>query len=546
MSKTIIYSRVSTQEQSERGTSLDSQLATCQKHAADKGYKVLGEFRDDLSGMTPLGQRPGLSEALQSASQLQAEILLVYDVDRLARDELVSMLIVKDFEDIGARVEFAVGGNTANVDDRLLIGIKRVIADYDRRKIIFRMTGGKYSRVANEGVVLNSHVSPYGYSYDEENRTLAIDDLAVDVVRFIYKRYTSGKVSLAGLQLELEAAGYPTSADLNPTLHKKSAHGKWNRTSIRKIIQNPVYKGQWTFGKLQTSTFEPAVVEVPSVVSEKLWQKANDQLEENRSNRPHSAPYPLKGKVRCNLCGNTCRRKIVKGSKRKYVYYYCNLESCESKAYKGERLELAVAEWVLYIAASPEELQREIELRQKQSSKDTAPIQKTLGTLISKIEKETTALGRLADTYAYGTISEGQLKTRTDSIRARLYLLEQQRIELEVQLAPVPDIDLEVLRELFTGEWYDRFEELQEYVAFSEKKIPAFEEILSELYARLGLSVRLGKDSAELSCSLTGLLPTVHHVVITFQGKTPTNPCAYSSRSVRFRNNPRACFRSNL
>jgi len=521
--KAIVYARVSTEEQAKTGTSLDNQVQKCEQYAGDRGYTLLGSFKDDISGMTPLGERPGLLEALTLATRESAQVLVVLEVDRLARDELISMLIVKDFEDIGSRVEFATGGSTANIDDRLIIGIKRVIADNERRNIIGRMTTGRYNRVTN-GKVLGSHVAPLGYLYNEETKLLEKDPRAEDTVKFIFETYASGDVSLAKMEKILEQKGHLTSGDLNPSISKISARGKWNRTSIRKIIRNPAYYGQWTYGKTSTTKFEPVAVEIPAIVSKKLWQLANDRLEHNKEHRPSSEGYALKRKIKCQKCGNLFRRKIVKNNGKKYVYYTCNLTTCETKMHRARDLEIPIAEWVLNLASSPEELKKELNARKKIASKDNAPIRKNLETLQTQLDDENSALEKLAKVFLYGVMTEEQMQAEGEAIRTRIRLLEDQKLALTDQLAPASEFDLDVLGEMFYDEWPDEIENMLSYVRNYPEPIPAMEKKLGDIYTQFGLSVVISDEDAELTCSLGESFPAVYHIVITVQGKTPTNP----------------------
>lgn len=59
MKRAVIYARVSTDEQGQ-GYSLPTQLESCRKYAAERGYVVAEEFTDMHTG-TEI-ERPGLNE----------------------------------------------------------------------------------------------------------------------------------------------------------------------------------------------------------------------------------------------------------------------------------------------------------------------------------------------------------------------------------------------------------------------------------------------------------------------------------------------------
>jgi DNA invertase Pin-like site-specific DNA recombinase len=51
--------RVSTDEQAENGCSLPTQLEACRNYADLQGFTVVGEFTDEISGITPIAEHPG-------------------------------------------------------------------------------------------------------------------------------------------------------------------------------------------------------------------------------------------------------------------------------------------------------------------------------------------------------------------------------------------------------------------------------------------------------------------------------------------------------
>lgn len=102
--RVAIYCRVSTNKQEEDGTSLETQLARCREHAANMGWEVVREYQEQISGYTMLSARPMLSEALTLAKQGGLDILLVYKVDRFARNQVRSAEMWKAFDTAGAEV----------------------------------------------------------------------------------------------------------------------------------------------------------------------------------------------------------------------------------------------------------------------------------------------------------------------------------------------------------------------------------------------------------------------------------------------------------
>ena len=86
MAQCLIYCRVSTEEQAERGYSLDTQEKLCRDYAERNGYRVAGVFRDEGKSGTTLG-RPALQDLLAKCTKgTVIGAIFVQETDRLARN----------------------------------------------------------------------------------------------------------------------------------------------------------------------------------------------------------------------------------------------------------------------------------------------------------------------------------------------------------------------------------------------------------------------------------------------------------------------------
>src|SRR3954464_7880924 len=101
--RTIIYARVSTEDQVER-YGLPSQLRACRDFAAANGFDVIEEICDEgISGV--ILDRPGLARVRQLVRDGAVDVVVMFDADRLSR-ELGHLLILKPEIDKRARLEF--------------------------------------------------------------------------------------------------------------------------------------------------------------------------------------------------------------------------------------------------------------------------------------------------------------------------------------------------------------------------------------------------------------------------------------------------------
>src|SRR5690349_2529261 len=114
--KAMIYLRVSTDEQARRGYGLGDQSDDCQGrvqqntytlvgpgYSARDEYKLAGMYVDDFTGMSM--ERPALDRMREDIVTYGAQVVVIADMDRLARKAVYSALLEEELEELGARVE---------------------------------------------------------------------------------------------------------------------------------------------------------------------------------------------------------------------------------------------------------------------------------------------------------------------------------------------------------------------------------------------------------------------------------------------------------
>jgi DNA invertase Pin-like site-specific DNA recombinase len=93
------------------GDGFPRQRETIARYARAAGFELVGEYRDEgVSGTRDLDDREGLSELLTRIRANDVRVVNVERADRLARDLLVSEVILGQFRDLGVRVIAADGG----------------------------------------------------------------------------------------------------------------------------------------------------------------------------------------------------------------------------------------------------------------------------------------------------------------------------------------------------------------------------------------------------------------------------------------------------
>lgn len=167
--KAILYCRFSPRKDASTSESNDFQLDKCREYCEQHKYTVKGEYQDKaLSGAD--ADRPGLWQAVDALRK--GYILVVYKLDRLARDVYLSYIIEHTVLKAGAKIESTNGEGTWNdtPDDELIRGILNLLAQH-QRKVNNVRTKAAMLRMQSNGRTVSSR-PPYGWEFDPDSPML--------------------------------------------------------------------------------------------------------------------------------------------------------------------------------------------------------------------------------------------------------------------------------------------------------------------------------------------------------------------------------------
>jgi len=134
--RAALYMRVSTLDQHP-----ESQLHDLRQMAAQRGYAIVNEYTDRISGTK--AKRPGLDAMMADARHGRFDVALVWASDRIARSvkhflEVLDELNRLDIEYVSFRENIDTGGPLG----RAMVVIIGAIAELERNLIIERVRAG--------------------------------------------------------------------------------------------------------------------------------------------------------------------------------------------------------------------------------------------------------------------------------------------------------------------------------------------------------------------------------------------------------------------
>lgn len=205
------------------GDTWDRQESAIRKYANGAGLTVADTdwFRDEgVSGTKDMGDRPGLAALLDRIESNGVRVVLVENATRLARDLMVSEVILAQLRDAGCRViscDSGVDLIDESDDDptrRLIRQVLGAVAEFDRRVTVLKLRAARERKRRRVGRCEGR--KPYGSRPGEA----AVLDLIRDLHR---KPHGHPRRSLQAIADELNTRGIPTRT--GKPWSKQTLHG---------------------------------------------------------------------------------------------------------------------------------------------------------------------------------------------------------------------------------------------------------------------------------------------------------------------------------
>ena len=311
------YARVSS-ESDEQLNSLGNQISYYTELIKRNGNWtfVPGYIDEGLSGISTK-KRENFNRMVEDAAADKFDLVITKEISRFARNTLDSIQYTRQLLNCGVGVFFQNDNiNTLDEDSELRLSIMSSIAQDELRKLSSRVKFGHQQAIKDKVVLGNSRI----FGYKKDGGRLVIDEEEAVMVRQLFELYATGEYSMKAIENIFWERGYRNHNG------KRLAH-----TTMSNMIANPKYKGYYVGNKVRVIDmftkkqkflppeewvmFKDETGEiVPAIVSEELWDKANEVLK-RRSDDVKSRQgicnhaNLLTGKLFCTCCGTAYYRR---------------------------------------------------------------------------------------------------------------------------------------------------------------------------------------------------------------------------------------------
>ena len=331
--RVCFYARVST-DKDEQLHSLSNQISFFNDYISKvPNWEFIGSYIDEGISGTSVNKREEFLRMTRDAKRHKFDLILTKEISRFSRSTLDSIMYTQELLSNGVGVYFLNDNiNTILPDSELRLTMMSSIAQDEVRRLSERVSFGMKRSIDN-GVVLGCS-NIYGYVKDKGK--LIIDEEQAEMIKIIFDRYANTTDGLSKVSRYLFSLGY------------KSRTGKRIDTTIlTRIIENPKYKGYYcghkskvldyrTKQKKKLNESEWIIYKdydnVPPIVSEELWERANIKLKQRQDSFTNRAVkkevfqnrYTYSGKIYCG-CHNLTYHRSSAGKRKNNPVWECQV-----------------------------------------------------------------------------------------------------------------------------------------------------------------------------------------------------------------------------
>lgn len=309
-----LYPRVSTEDQSRFGHSLDEQEDRLKKLCEFKDYEIYKVYREEGVSAKDTN-RPKFKEMIQDMKDGKINKIIVYKLDRLTRSIQDLENICKMLEEYNCDLEsVAEEINIRNANGKFFIRMLTILAQLEIERTSERTKAAKKGHISGQPAL--------GYTKKDKSKKLVIDELEANVVKRIFSMYLEGS-SVCNICEEFN--------------EENVLNRHWATTTVDKILSNKIYIGIIEHGKRDkknTQIFEDVV---PAIIDKTTFKCVQKRKEKNLKNYKRKRTYIFMQKILCPKCHKIMGgESSTSGTGDKHIYYKCN---CCKKRISEKKIE---------------------------------------------------------------------------------------------------------------------------------------------------------------------------------------------------------------
>ena len=463
------YCRVSSDSDDQKN-SYDSQVRHYREYISQhQDWNLVDIYADEGISGTQVGKRQDFQRLISDCLDGKIDYIITKAIARFARNTLDTLKYVRLLKDKQIGVFFEEENiDTLTMDGELLLTILSSVAQQEVENTsahVKKMQRGEL--IGFQGCL--------GYDYNQDTKSISINEKEAKIVRYIFERYIDG-IGGKAIARELDELGYKTPRGLD----------HWQDTTVLGIIKNEKYKGDILMGK--TFTVDPISKRRlinfgeedkyyiknnhDAIISPETFTQAQEIRLRRAGNKKtiantkgkrerYSRMYPFSSRLECGFCGTVLsRRSWHSSSEYKKIIWHCTTsikkgkKHCiHSKGIEEKAIENAFLQSYQQLFYENNNLTEDfLEIIKEELTDDTLKVE--LNKIVSKLNSLYKKEEKLVSMNLDGKISDSVYEDKFNQIQIEKEKLLEEKVNLEVTLKSEVDIKsrLENFKEILTSQ----------------------------------------------------------------------------------------------
>ena len=403
--KAVIYARYSSDNQREE--SIEGQLRDCMQYAQYNDIQVVGQYIDRaFSAKTD--DRPDFQRMIADSSKKQFDIVLVWKLDRFARNRYDSAFYRYTLRKNGVKIISVKENISEGPEGIILEAMIEGMAEYYSANLSQNVKRG-FRENALKGK-WNGGSVPLGYKVVDHR--LAIDEQTSPIIALAFQLCADGKTAK-------EVYNYLKEKHICRPNGKEIAYN-----SVLHMLSNRTYIGEYNHSGV---VLEDAI---PAIVSKETFDSVQEVIRKNSiapAAHKEDNDYLLTTHLYCGKCG--ALMTAYSGTSKNgntYLYYICNRARkhvCDKKKIEKEKIENFVVNRTMEFLKDDDIVNKLAQLLFDLQYEENTLLPK----LESQVEEKKKEIENIVTAIQKGVASE--------TLMQRLSELEEQKKVFEEQLA---------------------------------------------------------------------------------------------------------------
>ena len=423
--RVVLYIRVSTEEQTLHGDSLEAQEKALIEYAKMNGYKIVKIYRDEgYSARKPVLTRKAMKELIADAKEHKFDLILFTKIDRWFRN-------VGDYHKVQEVLEsnniywktILEDYDTMTADGRLKVNIMLSVAENEADRTSERIKFVNEMKIRKKEPVTGAQPFGYKVAVVDGKKCVIKDPETEHIVDDMFDHFLTYK------------SGGKTAKYLNRKYDVNKSASK-----VIELLKNSSYTGEYR----GVPDYRPAYItrEQHDEIIRTFKEKNNSRA--SKVDRT----YLFTGMIRCPECGRKLATKIKAPqgrSKQYYFMYRCNGSFSGQCSYNHQPTEIKIERYLLNnVEAKLKEYEMKINIEENKEEK-IKPVRDR--------KKYEDRLKRINNAYFLGNIEEDEYIRVTNEIKSIIADISDEKPKVDKK-------DIEELKRVITPNFREIYEGL--------------------------------------------------------------------------------------